>query len=491
MEFNLNLLIQSLGKEEQRHFKLSSNKYGALAGERKDIELFDYIRTSGDRYDEDKAFRMLYKNEKNKNSFYRLRNRLFSEINKSLLMLHYDESDLNIILHFIILSRLFQQKRNFKLAYHFLKKAEKKAIGAQTNELLDLIYSECIRLSNESLEINPEEYIEKRKENRNVLLRLQQIDDILSVLIYRIKVSQNFSAGNIEVLTLLNNTIKQYSDEKDIQESPAFRMRVYHALSRILLQQHDYKSLEKYLVKTFTDFSREKLFNRNNHDTKTQMLTYIANSLFKNGKFAQSLEYAEKLHDAINDFGGMVRDKYIFYYYNILVNNYGETDKRKCVDVLLEAQQNNSIKKNKFNLSFIHLQLALQYFDLAEFKNANKSLVKIKLEENFEIFDAAFQLKILIVELLVRFELEDTDYIETQVPKIKRNYKELLNKEEYHRQQLMLDILFKLITTSNPSADKPLMKKAAQLLDVEEDKATADSDLLNYNWWIRKRFGTM
>lgn len=489
MEFNLNHLVNSLGKEEQRHFKLYTNKYRALSEERKDIDFFDYIRTSGERYDEEKAFRLLYKGEGNKNSFYRLRNRLFSEINKSLLVLHYDESDINSILYFIVLSRLFQQKRNFKLAYHFLKKAEKKAIQAQANDLLDLVYGECIRLSNESLEINPEDYINKRKENRNVLTRLQQIDDILSVLIYRIKVSQNFSTGNIEVLTLLNNTIKEYSNEKEIQESPAFRMRVYHALSRILLQQHDYMSLEKYLVKTYSDFSKEKLFNKNNHDTKTQMLTYIANSLFKNGKHKESLDYAEKLHDAIEDFGGIMKEKYIFYYYNILVNNYGETDKRKCVDVLLEAQINDPIKKNKFNLSFIHLQLALQYFDLTEYKNANKSLVKIKLEENFRIFDVAFQLKILIVELLVRFELEDTDFIEMQVPRIKREYKELIKQEEYSRQQLMLEIVNKLIVTPNPSAEKTLVKKAEKLLSMD-DKESTDSDLLNYNWWIRKRFGT-
>ena len=487
MDATINVLIASLNKEEARHFKLNAQKYIVTSEERKDISLFDYIRKSNENYNEEKIVLGLYGTD-DKNSFYRLRNRLLEEVNKSLLILHYNTSDYHFILNHIILCRLFQSKRNFSLAYFYLRKAEKKAISIQANDLLDLVYAEAIRISNESLEINPEDYIKKRKENRALLIRLQEIDDILAVLIYRIKVSQNFTSGKSEILTLLSNTISEYTEHKETRENPVFRMKVYQAVSRILLQQHDYLSLEKYLLKTYTEFSREKLFNKNNHDTKLQMLTYLANSMFKNSKHTESITYASKLREAMDEFNSSLKEKYLFYYYNILVNNYGEIDKRKAVDTLLEAQEVKEITKNKFNQSFIYLQLALQYFDLGEFRSSNKNMVKVKLEDNFKIFDSAFQLKIAVVELIVRYELEDLDFIEIQIPKIKKEYSDLLSDESYSRQLLMLEILKKLIAKESSQREKQLQQLTQKIFAILDEKESHDNDLINYNEWLRKNY---
>jgi hypothetical protein len=483
MEKNLNRLIGSLSKEEVRHFKLYSDKYVSNGEERKDLSLFDYIRKSGENYNEEKIVSDLY--EGGKNNFYRLFNRLNTEINKSLLTLHYNETDLNGILYQVILSRIFQEKRDFRLALHYLRKAEKKAITLQAHELIELVYAEMLRLSNESLEVNPEEYIRKRNDNKQILHRLHEIDDILAVLTYRIKISQNFTRGNYEILDLLGKTIKEYSADKETRESPAFRMKVYHAVSRILLQQHDYISLEKYLLKTFKEFQTEKLFSKNNHDTKLQMLTYLANSLFKNNKHKESLRYADQLKESMGEFNNFMREKYLFYYYNILVNNYGSIDKPKAVQILLEANDNPLIRKNKFHQSFIYMQLALQYFDLKEFKLANKNLVRTKLEDNWKIFDSAFQLKILILELMIRYELKDSDFIEHQVPRIRKEYMDLLKERNYRRQSLMLDLLLRVVITQNIRTDKFISKIIKELLSSLEEDQSADNDLVNYNEWIR------
>lgn len=486
MDFVLNKLILSLSKEEARHFKLNAQKYELTNDERKDLKLFDYIRKNAEAYQEEKIVKSLY-GHNDKNSFYRLRNRLHDEVNKSLLLAHYNNNDYHFILNHIILCRLFQMKRNFNLAYFYLRKSQKKAIQIQAYDLLDLIYAEAIRISNESLEINPEEYISKRKENRELLMRLQEFDDLLAVLIYRIKVSQNFTRGESEILTLLSNTITEYTSHEETRKSSIFRMKVYQAVSRILLQQHDYISLEKYLVKTYSEFNQEKLFNKNNHDTKLQMLTYLANSMFKNSKHNESIKYASQLREAMDEYSGLLKEKYLFYYYNILVNNYGEIDKRKAVDTLLEAQEVKEITKNKFNLSFIYLQLSLQYFDLKDFRASNKNMVKVKLEDNFRIFDSAFQLKILVVELMIRYELEDLDYIELQLPKIKKEYHELLNDESYNRQRDMLEIMKLLLAKDSISKSKRLRSLSENIFSLSDEKESHDNDLINYNEWIKAR----
>ena len=87
----LNKIIQSLNKEEVRFFKLYSNRI--LSNEtRKDLLLFDFIRKNGEDYNENKIFKKLY-NKNSKNHFYRLKNRVAEDLNKSITIQHYSNSE--------------------------------------------------------------------------------------------------------------------------------------------------------------------------------------------------------------------------------------------------------------------------------------------------------------------------------------------------------------------------------------------------------------
>jgi len=321
-------IIGLLNKEEARNFKLFANRTNEAQG-RKDILLFDYIKKSYPDFDEEKIFKKLYKGDE-KNSFYRLKNRLTEDIGMSLSLLHFNASEINSILNNYLLAKLFISKNKWDLALHYMGKAEKKAVTIEAFHLLDMLYNEYIKLSHEVLDINPEEYIQKRKENRNKLNRLQEIDDVLAVVIYQVKVGQNFGKSNERINELLSKTVDTYANSKEVKNSPLLRFKIYDAVSRILLQQHNFKALEKYLLKTYSEFEKEKLFTKSNHDTKLQMLTYMCNALFKNDKNEESLKYAASLHQAMKEFADLLHDKYVFFYYNILVNNYAKNNVKKA-----------------------------------------------------------------------------------------------------------------------------------------------------------------
>lgn len=82
----LNQIITGLNKEQVRFFKMYLSRI-ETEDDRKDVLLFDYIRKSGEKFDEEKIFSRLYKGNE-KNSFYRLKNRLMREVNKSLTIHH-------------------------------------------------------------------------------------------------------------------------------------------------------------------------------------------------------------------------------------------------------------------------------------------------------------------------------------------------------------------------------------------------------------------
>ncbi|MEO5644656.1 MAG: hypothetical protein ABIQ40_16010 [Bacteroidia bacterium] len=478
----LQQIIGMMNKEEVRHLKLFMGRTNA-GEERKDIELFDYIRQHNEEYDETKIQQKLY-GSRDKNALYRLKNRLLEDIGKSITLQYIDESDFNAVVHQLLLSRFFLSKSQSQIAFHYLGRAEKKAIAADSPELKDLVYGEFVRFSQETLEINPTEYIKKRRANREQLNDLQEIDDILAEVVYKVRTTQNFTGHDYRIIETLRKRVNEFSKQKATHNSTLLRFKIYHSLSRILLQKQDFVLLEKYLEQTFDEFTREGLFNRNKHDTKLQLLTYLANAQFKNKKFEQSLATAARLKTAMNEFGGLLHDKYLFFYYNILVIGYSEKNRDKAIEILNEAKDNAVIKKLPFYLVFVFLNLAVLNFDNLNYKLAIRNLVKLTMEPGFAALDRILRMKIAVAELIIRFELQDIDTLERRLEQVKKEFADLLRTKDGRRQNEMIGILSSMCTSPNVRRDKNLVKK---ILKVTGAPSAKTNDVIDYKNWLTSK----
>ncbi len=483
----MNILPEIIGlmnKEEIRNFKLFANRTNASEG-RKDILLFDHLKKNYPDTGEEKIFKKLYTNP-DKNSFYRLKNRLIEDIGISLSLLHYNSSEINFILNNYLLAKIFIGKNKWDISIYYLNKAEKKANDIESFELLDLIYNEYIKLSHEVLDINPEEYIARRKENRLKLSSLQEIDDILAVVIYRVKAGQNFAKGNEKINELLAHAVDAFSKNKEVKNSPLLRFKIYDSLSRILLQRHDFIALEEYLLKTYSEFSSENLFTKNNHDTKLQMLTYIANALAQNKKNEDSFHYVKVLHQSMKEFGGLLHDKYLFFYYNMLVNYYAKTNIEQAIHILNEAKEEKVIKNHPVYIGFVYLNLAVSYFGIKDFKASLKSIVKLYMQDSFKTLDAAFRFKIAITELIIRYELEDIDFIEQRIHQVKKEFKEQVKSPEFKREAQLLEIILHLIQSPAIKTDKKIQQLVKTFI-LQGANSKNEAEIINYNDWLKEK----
>ncbi|MBC8265774.1 MAG: hypothetical protein H8E84_02300 [Flavobacteriales bacterium] len=480
----LQKIITALNKEESRFYKLFASRTNSTK-ERKDVLLFDYIKRHNDNYDEQYISKKLYKS--NKNAFYQLKNRLFKDLNKSMMLQHLSREKDIYILQSVLLSRVYKRKGDVDLSFFYLKKAENKALAIEAFELLTIIYAEIIKLSYDMVSIDVEAYINKQKENKTKLDQIQEIDQILAAVMYRIKTAQNFSGENEAVLNVLENAVKEFAKNKDIPKSPKFRFKVYQAISRILLQKHDFHALEEYLLHAYKEFSSEKIFNKTNHEHKLMMLTYLTNCLYKTHKLKSSLEFAEKLKVAMDEFGGFLKDKYLFYYYNALVINYSALDKNQALKILDEARKNPIIKQLPTYTVFIYLNTSLIYFDQGKYRSAIKNLSRLLLHDDFVDIGKSFQLKIYLASLIIRFQLGDFDTIESRIKYIKRIYKDVLSLDEFSRDAILIDIISKLIYCNNLQQDKNLLAKIEKLISIIDDDTADDVDVINYNLWLKSK----
>jgi hypothetical protein len=474
-------IIHNLNKEEIRFFKLYNSRMES--GERKDILLFDYIRKAGKNYDEDKIFHNLYPGS-DKNAFYRLRNRLMNGLNKCLLLQHYNEEDTLMSINLYALARFYISKSQPQLATYFLKKAEARSNVIENFELLDLIYGEFIRLSHDILEINPETYILKRRENQEKIRQLRSIDDVVAVLSYRLKITQNFAKSDESVVGLLQKTIDDFLHDPEIRKSPKFRFRIYTAASQILLQNREYQALEEYLLRTYKEFTKLELFNKNNHDTKLQMLTYLVNSLFKNDKLKLSLQYTELLHDAMKEFGKSLYDKYLFFYYNSLVINYSKLDKEKAIQVLEDIRENRKITATPFYEIFIYLNLSVLHFDLAKYRESIRFMTRLHQLESYKNADKALQFKVSVAELMIRYELRDMDYVTYRINRMKKDFKEILKQEQFLKEK---EFIYLISRMEHYGHEATFRKKLTEFLDKHKDTDGSDDEIINYSNWIKEK----
>ncbi len=482
----LNTVVELMTKEEQRNFKLYANRSRAT-GERLDLQLFDYIRRSGEKFNHHKIRRKLY-GARGESAYFRLRNRLLTEVNKSICLLNWDKNDHVRMLQYLTLSHIYKSKQQYQLARQFLRKAERQAEQLETLEYLDIIYGEFITLSFEILDINPEAYIQKRKTNRITLNRLREIDNVLAVVTYRLKLSQNLSKNAFPLNELLESTMGEYAQDPEIMEDPRFRFRTYQAVSKILLSQRDYQSLEMYLRETYRSFTTENLFNKGNHDSKLQMLTYLVNVLFKNDKIDESLAFNERLKEGMAEFNNLLFDKYLFFYYNSLATNYSAVNIDKAIETMEGMLQGDKIVKVPQYQVYIYINLALFQYLNKQSKQSLRNLIKLRHQDGYQSTDVVFRFRIEIFELAIRYRSRDYESFVYRLNQFMHDYEELLGSPGFEKDEALVQLIAKMNESTNLRKDVVLVAEIRSFIDNYEHDET---EIFKYADFLEAELGVV
>jgi hypothetical protein len=311
-----------------------------------------------------------------------------------------------------------------------------------------------------------------------ILSEIDEIDLLLAKIMYDVKTKQNYSNSEDSLVELVKTKFNKISKQNNLLKSTRFRIRLFNMYSRLLLQKRDYKTLENFVIKSYDEFENEKLFDRSNHNDKLTILTYIANCLFKTNKNNQSLKYAELLLNSMQEYDGLLYDKYLFFYYNILVSNYSVTDKEKALNYLDKASNNEVIKKLPSYNSFIYLNRSLIYYDQDKFKKSKQNISRLIMQKDFLLLDQSFQLKILITSIIICCKNSENNMLE-KINDIKDNYNALLKTENHLRDSMFLDLISKKIAGVDFEKDKSIF------LSNISDKESKELDIIGYNNWVK------
>jgi hypothetical protein len=485
---SLEQMICNLKKEEIRAFKILTNRF-KRAEDVKIAILFDKIRSQKYENQEEKLVAELFPDDSgNMNAYYRLKNRLKTELEKSLLNLHHNLDDKITTINLITLSSLFVYKGQYELALYYLRKAEKIAQQNNYYDLLTFIYNEIINLSNNYNEINPLEYIEKLKENSEKSLVLLQVNRDIAAIRYKLH-KTNFSKMSEDITVTLNRILREVNIAGDVYNTPAVKFKIHFCVRDSLLQNREFGALEKYLIKTLQEFDSEGLFNKSTHKYKISLITWIINTLIINKNWSQSIHYSDLLHDELQKYNKLYYDNFIWTYYQSQVTNWMSTGQLEKAISLLQEIKDSSAQKPDIILYgyFINGNLALgQYFSGTP-SLAIKTLSALFAKDVYPKLSPEFQFSFSLLDVIFHFENHNLDFASYRLNEIKRQFRNVLKRPEYQEEKTFLKILSYMCNKPEPLKDKLVLGHINEFISKASGLQVGSSKHIDYGLWLKAK----
>lgn len=476
-------IISQMTKEEVRFFRLFVDRQDYVFS-RKDKELFDLYREQGEELNERLIAENWYGKGSSMNNFYRLKNRLLALVNKSLIVQHMEEDDSMKLLYGLLIYQHHYSRKNYKVASYYLNKLERSAEKEEYFSLLDLILNEQIKLAADYTTANPKEIIQKRFANAQKNEPIAALDQILAQIHFDLKVSQNYGRQNATLYGYLEQLLKKTSFENEWKNSRVFQVKFFDAISQILLQQHDYIKLEAFAQEAIQLFKKKKWFDKAHHEIDLKMHTYWVNALFKNGRYNQSLKAADALKHEMQKYDRMLEDKYLIFYYNALIINYSVIDPVKAISLLEKLKDEKKIQAESFYFHFVLINLSILHYKDKNYEKSIDYIIALSTRTSFKKAAPLLQLKLAVLEMMIRLERKEFDVILYRNKQIVRQFKSEFESVEGHRQKEMLGLIGLL---SKPKLIKDWKFKLQEFISNRDSSLPEDADLIDYDRWAKQQ----
>jgi hypothetical protein len=270
-----------------------------------------------------------------------------------------------------------------------------------------------------------------------------------------------------------------------VSQSPSYRVKVYEAVSRLLVQLRDYASLETYLRETYQQFEQEGLFAKTAPEMRFNMLTYLINTLYFSEKYQSSLEYAHVLGQWLQEYTGPSLMKYRFFYHNSLVINYSKLDPRRAIAELEPLRADSLWQAEPYYRLFVSSNLVLLFFNTRQFPKAMRELARLYTDDRYPSLDEALRFRLQLTELFIRYETEELELLLKQHERLSKQFAHLLLP--HTREAALLDGLLLLARADTPKARKKAKPKLAALVAQLAGEVKPETDLLDFHEWFSRR----
>ncbi len=480
---DLNSIINNLNQNEQQQF-ISYLKQKNKRKDTKNIQLFKLL---SDGETDSKAICFQLYGSDNKNAYHGLRKRLVDALidftaNKNL----EDENSVDMqIIKYILASRTFLLQKNYATAYKLLDRAEQLADEHSLFPILNEIYHTKIQYAPNYPNANLNELIEKQTENR----KKHQLEDQLNSVCAKLKSvlnTLNYQGQTLHFETLLNQILKDVDLKLD--ESLSFKS-LYQILAIADISAFittKYYEIEDFVLNSYSILKKKTETNKQLY-YQIHIVYIIANTLFRNKKFALSMTYINEMEQLMHQKRQLYYKDFILKHTLVKALNLNYSNRHQEAIDLIEVIINKKHPDIEALLD-LHLTLLLFYFQQENFEKAKSVVAKFYHTDKWYVEKAGMDwvIKKNIAEILLYIELQDDDLLYSRLKSFTRNYTNYLKQNDQERILDFLKIAEQIYLKPNIVEKKSFQLQIASTFENDSSK-NEDIFVISTYAWLQNR----
>lgn len=270
-----------------------------------------------------------------------------------------------------------------------------------------------------------------------------------------------------------------------ITQSLDVQFSVHKIIRTSLLQQKDWESLEKYLIDSYHEFEKNKFFNKKYFENKYTILNWIINVSSINLKFEQSQYYADILRENLEKLNKKFFHKYLWMYQQSRVINGSFLGQNQDVTQFLEEiKANPKLKGTNFYDFFIHVNLAVGYFNAKNYNEGLKSLLPVLHGDTYNGLSKSLQLSINLVNLILHYANGDSIYLVNKISEIRRSFRKELKLENFAREKMLISIIRSMSTSADGHKGKRIRQQISDFIASSPKFEPGSNEAINYRLWL-------
>lgn len=480
---DLNTIIKALSHDEQKSFIVFLGKKNKR-NDTKNIQLFKLLAQGG--LTSEQICQELYHSNR-KDAFYALRKRLHQSIidftaNNTL----EGESSIEMqIIKYILAARRFLSKSHYKMAFGILDKAENLASEYQLFTLLNEIYHTKIQYAHGHTSSSLDQLIEKFNHNK----KKHNVDEQLNIAYAKIREAINNVTYKGVVLDFQTLTEKIFKDHDiNIEDSISFKS-LYQLITIVSISAFatkEYLKIEPFLLSSYQKIKNHKAREKELY-YHIHVLYMVANALFRNKKFAKSLQYLEVMCQRMNDENKKYYTTFQLKYTLLLSLNYNYHNQQEKAIKVLEPYVTKK-HPDLESLLDIYLSLVTFYFQKEEINKAWSLFAKFYHTDKWYTEKAGKEwvIKKNLIEILLHLELNNIDILESRLLSFKRNYYPYLreiNQKRVINYLSLVESYYKNPEKVTSESFKNKVKGSFEWINVEQE----DIFVMSFYAWLKSK----
>ncbi|GAB3536586.1 hypothetical protein GCM10027443_27290 [Pontibacter brevis] len=456
---------------------------------RKDLELFQLLQQKKS-YKPEQLIQRLYPDDPNPVAYYALRKRLMRHITNFILLqrVEQDITAASPIMGMLSLAQYLFDVRADKLAWTFLRKAEKLAVTNEQFDLLNMVYNLQIEKADNDYTDNLDLIISKRNQNKLAADEEERANIASSIIKHRLQAVRR-QGSDLHFDIIIQEVLQAYGLTEALSKRPSLLYKLLSIARSAVLARKDFLSFEPYIIAQYHEAERKYGFRKAHQYYKASLLYMIAHVLYRNKKFRESMHYLGLLHEGINGEGknhhALFYPRYTFLMAANLVFLFRIQEANQLMENLLYR---NTVTLGTKDLLTAQLGLSFNYFAQGAYTKANRVLLSLNHSDKWceGKMGREWTLKKNLGELIIQYELGNLDLVLNKLRAFERSYKELLQAPAYKNVRQYLQLIKHMVDFPEEVYRPEFVQSVENALEFTSFEDT-DIQAMSFYAWLKSK----